>query len=336
VHQQCGSVDPRENKQAKEVEKDKDTFIEQEKFTRERLKAALDEEAANGKDHPLRGGTGGSGRGSGKGGGGGPRGEVIIIPKRKPDFLRKMKQFAEKEYEKEYYKKGTDWFYTQGYGDIMFKDRPKVSIPKKSVYILIDVSGSMDSSVDRETGESLLEYMIGYLPVIAETFSGEVWFISGGILHWNKNSKYYKAGSSNEIRVKLSDYKGKTGIQMSEYYHDVINNTDEAGGGTTFNEEFQALIQIRKKEKHNSPIIALTDGEIDNVVTEYEWPVRSNKMIEGKFPPNTYIMCFQFGLDYLERYGYFEKDRGEGYFSYSKNIQYYNFSKENRFVSRKR
>jgi hypothetical protein len=319
-HQQCGSIEKRINKQNKEGV-DKDTFNEQEKFTRERIKAIMDEEAASGKEHPMRN-TGGYNRGEGDGGGGGPRGEVIVIPARKPDFLRKMKQFAEKEYEKQYYKKGTDWLYTQSYENVIFKDRPKVALPKKSVYIIVDVSGSMDSRVD-SSGQSILEYVIGYLPTIAADFVGEVWWVSSGILRWSDGPDKGKPAIS-----PLSSFKGKSGSDMTKFYKRV-QNAKGAGGGTTFNVEFQTIQKIREKEGHNAPILALTDAYIDDTIVKYEWPVGSKTIITGKLPPNTYMMCFEDGVDYLKNnYG---EDQREGYLSYIKNIQYYNFSKENRF-----
>lgn len=318
-HQQCGSVEKRINKQNKEGV-DKDTFNEQEKFTRERIKAIMDEEAASGKEHPMRN-TGGYNRGEGEGSGG-PRGEVIVIPARKPDFLRKMKQFAEKEYEKQYYKKGTDWLYTQSYENVIFKDRPKVALPKKSVYIIVDVSGSMDSRVD-SSGQSILEYVIGYLPTIAADFVGEVWWVSSGILRWSDGPDKGKPAIS-----PLSSFKGKSGADMTKFYKRV-ENAQGAGGGTTFNVEFQTIQKIREKEGHNAPILALTDAYIDDTIVKYEWPIGSKTIITGKLPPNTYMMCFEDGVDYLKNnYG---EDQREGYLSYIKNIQYYNFSKENRF-----
>lgn len=317
-HQQCGSVEKRINKQNKEGI-DKDIFNEQEKFTRERIKAIMDEEAASGKEHPMRN-TGGYNRGEGEGSGG-PRGEVIVIPARKPDFLRKMKQFAEKEYEKQYYKKGTDWLYTQSYENVIFKDRPKVALPKKSVYIIVDVSGSMDSRVD-SSGQSILEYVIGYLPTIAADFVGEVWWVSSGILRWSDGADKGKPAIS-----PLSSFKGKSGSDMTKFYKRV-QNAKGAGGGTTF-VEFQTIQKIREKEGHNAPILALTDAYIDDTIVKYEWPIGSKTIITGKLPPNTYMMCFEDGVDYLKNnYG---EDQREGYLSYIKNIQYYNFSKENRF-----
>lgn len=318
-HQQCGSVEKRVDKQNKEGA-DKDIFNEQEKFTRERIKSIMDQEAASGKEHPMRN-TGGYNRGEGEGSGG-PRGEVIVIPTRKPDFLRKMKQFAEKEYEKQYYKKGTDWLYTQSYENVIFKDRPKVALPKKSVYIIVDVSGSMDSNVD-SSGQSILEYVIGYLPTIAADFVGEVWWVSSGILRWSDGADKGKPAIS-----QLSSFKGKSSSEMTKFYKRV-QNAKGAGGGTTFNVEFQTIQKIREKEGHNSPILALTDAYIDDTVVKYEWPIGSKNMITGKLPPNTYMMCFEDGVEYLKKnYG---EDQREGYLSYIKNIQYYNFSKENRF-----
>jgi len=145
---------------------------------------------------------------------------------------------------------------------------------------------------------------------------------------------------------------------MTKFYARV-DNAEGAGSGTTFNEEFQMIIDIREgrvdrdielfKEKklekkvekiikrpeslkriHNAPIICLSDAEIDTVYTKYEWPIGSNKIIKGRIPPNTYMMCFENGIKYMKREGYFEDER-PGYLSFSKNIQYYNLSKENRF-----
>lgn len=319
LHQQCGSVHKRTEKQNKEGV-DKDIFSEQEKFNRERIQAIIDEAVASGKDHPLKGGSGGRGEGRG---GGAPKGELITIPMRKPEFLRKMKQFAESEYEKQYYKKGTDWLYTQAYGDIVFKDRPKVSLPRKSVYILVDVSGSMFGDFDG-TGKSLLEHLIGYLPTIAQDFVGEVWWMSSGILVWETGPDKGK-----EARTPLSYFKGKKGLELTNFYKQVLA-AEGAGGGTVFNVEFQALQRIREAEGHNAPIIALTDGEIDQSATEYAWPVGSNNKIKGKLPPNTYMMTDPNGISYLKRY-YNEQDHKEGFFSVSKNIQYYDVTEDGKY-----
>lgn len=323
-HQQCGSVEKRSDKQNKEGV-DKDIFNEQEKFTRERIKSIMDQEAAAGKDHPFKT-SGGGGRGEGQGSGG-PRGEVIVIPTRKPEFLRKMKQFAEKEYEKQYFKKGTDWLYTQSYENVVFKDRPKLALPKKSVYIIVDVSGSMSSMVD-STGQTVLEYVIGYLPTIAADFVGEVWWVSDGILRWSDGKDKGRPAIS-----PLSSFKGKSGTEMTKFYKRV-EDAEGAGGGTTFNVEFQTIQKIREKEGHNAPILALTDAFIDDTVIKYEWPVGSKKMITGKLPPNTYMMSFGSGVTYLKNnYG---EDQRPGYLSYIKNIQYYDLSTENRFKSKSR
>ena len=319
-HQECGSVDKRSEKQNKEGV-DKDTFNEQEKFNRERIQAIIDEAIASGKDHPLR--SGGSGRGEGRGSSAAPKGELITIPMRRPEFLRKMKQFAESEYEKQYYKKGTDWLYTQAYGDIVFKDRPKVSLPRKSVYILVDVSGSMFGDFDG-SGKSLLEHLIGYLPTIAEDFVGEVWWMSSGILIWETGPDKGK-----EARTPLSFFKGKKGVELTKFYQQVLD-AEGAGHGTVFNVEFQAIQDIREEEGHNAPIIALTDGYIDYSAIEYAWPLGSNNRIKGKLPPNTYMMTDPSGIRHLKEY-YNEEDAKTGFFSVSKNIQYYDVTEEGKY-----
>ena len=322
-HAHCGGNSKRNDKQGKSVEDD-ELFNEKEKFIRETIKSIMDEEAANGRDHPMRNAGGGK-AGTGKGGEGqGPRGEMIVIPERQPEFLRKMKLFAEKEYERTRSKKDTDWLYTQGFeGDIFFKDKPKVSQPKKSVYIIIDVSGSMYSNVSG-TGQNILEYVVGYLPTIAKDFSGQVWWISSGVLEWTTGPKKGKP-----LISELTDFRGKSGSEMSKIYSYLMANSKGGGGGTTFKDEFQAMIDLRKKEKHMAPIICLTDAYIDTTVTTYEWPRGSNNIIKGKIPPNTYMMCFSSGVKYLiDNYG---EDIRPGYLSFEKNIQYYNLSKENRF-----
>jgi hypothetical protein len=94
--------------------------------------------------------------------------------------------------------------------------------------------------------------------------------------------------------------------------------------------EFQAIQDIREREDHNAPIIALTDGEIDQSAIEYIWPLKSKNRIVGKLPPNTYMMTDPNGISYLKRY-YNEQDAKTGFFSVSKNIQYFDVTENGKY-----
>jgi hypothetical protein len=247
-----------------------------------------------------------------------------------------MKQFAESEYEKQYYKKGTDWVWS-GSGmfndSVFFKDRPKVSVPKKSLYLLVDVSGSMFGDFDGR-GNSLLDHLVGYLPVIAKDFSGQVWWMSNGILHWQKGTGYNLDPSidGKEAKSELSLFKGMDAAKASMYLRQV-KGARGAGGGTTFNHELQLIQALREKEKNNAPIICLTDGEIDNVITRYSWPVGSKDKVDGKLPPNTYFMTDPNGISYMKSEGYSEDPRPD-YFNYEKNIQYYDVTENGKYKTK--
>ncbi len=335
-HHNCGSVDKRSEKQKEQFEKDPDAFREEEKFIRDRIKSIMEEAASRGVEHP---GMQSRGRGEGKGSGISSTAKLVPIPMRKPEFLAKMKDFAEAEYEKERSKKDTDWLYTQSYENIVFKDRPKISIPRKAIYILVDVSGSMFGDFGG-TGKSLLEHLIGYLPTIADDFVGQVWWMSDGILKWKKfedshsyyKEDYYKLDSNmvpgKEAINDLSFFKGKKASELSNFF-ECIKGAEGSGGGTVFNVELQVIQNITEKEGHNSPIICLSDGYIDSVKTEYTFPIGSKNKVIGKLPPNTIFMTDPSGLDYMNKY--YSDDPKKGYFDYGKNIQYYDITDKGKF-----
>jgi len=300
----CGSNAKRSDKQKSSDPVERDKIEQQAEIKRKQIEEILQKAAEEGHEHVFtqRGrGTGGKNQASSA-----PQGDAVPIKMRKPEFLRKIAKFASKEYEKEYYKKGVDWFYTQGFGDIMFKAKPKISVPQKFVYIMVDVSGSMFGDFDG-TGKSLLEHLLGYLPVIAEEFKGQVWWISNGLLEFQDGSPGI---------TLLSDYKGMSTIKQSEYF-DKVKNAKGAGGGTTFAVELQAVQDLRegkmpdvvkealkgkllkmigKPQKHMASIIMLTDSYIDNPETEYTW---KGKTVIGNLPPSTIVMTDEQGCKYM-------------------------------------
>ena len=328
AHTSCGSRTKSDDKQKEFSDKSPDEFEFDEEYMRERLQKIIEKAIEDGVDHPFVESARSRGEG-GKDRASAPTGEAIFVPMRKPEFLEKMKDFAESEYEKEYFKKGTDWFNTQYYGQ-QFKDRPKISVPRKAVYIMVDVSGSMFGDFSG-TGKSLLEHIIGYLPTIAdEEFVGEVWWISSGILHWQKGEGYrLEEGEEGKPAItQLSFFKDKDSVELSMYFKKV-QGAKGSGGGTTFNKELQAVQLIREEEGHNAPIIVLTDGFIDSVKTEYTFPIGSGNKIVGKLPPNTYFMSDPSGITYMKTY--YSDDPSEGYFDVEKNIQYYDITENGRF-----
>jgi hypothetical protein len=327
-HTSCGSRTKSDDKQKEFSDKSPDEFEFDEEYMRERIMKIIEKASEEGSDHPFVQGFGGRGTG-GKDSAGAPTGEAIFVPMRKPEFLEKMKDFAKREYKKKYFKKGTDWFNTQYYGQ-QFKDRPKVSVRKKSIYIMVDVSGSMFGDFGN-TGRSLLEHIIGYLPTIAEEdFVGEVWWISDGILKWQKGNgfKLEEGEEGKPAITPLSFFKDKNDVELSMYFKKV-QGAKGSGGGTTFNVELQLVQDIREKELHNAPIIVLTDGIIDSVKTQYTFPEGSGNKITGKLPPNTYFMTDPGGIKYMKNY--YSDDAREGYFDYDKNIQYYDITENGKF-----
>jgi hypothetical protein len=183
-------------------------------------------------------------------------------------------------------------------------------------------------------GNSLLDHLVGYLPVIAKDFSGQVWWMSNGILHWQKGTGYNLDPSidGKEAKSELSLFKGMDAAKASMYLRQV-KGARGAGGGTTFNHELQLIQALREKEKNNAPIICLTDGEIDNVITRYSWPVGSKDKVDGKLPPNTYFMTDPNGISYMKSEGYSEDPRPD-YFNYEKNIQYYDVTENGKYKTK--
>lgn len=121
------------------------------------------------------------------------------------------------------------------------KEREKKLLKQKSLWILLDVSGSMFSYSYH--GKSILELLASYIPVIAGQFEGELWQVD--------------EGAPNKI-IKLEDVRG-----------DEIRELDvRGGGGTDFNEAFRLL--AKKKEEISERIggeadfmtILFTDAEV--------------------------------------------------------------------------
>ncbi len=123
------------------------------------------------------------------------------------------------------------------------KEREKKLLKEKSLWILLDVSGSMFSYSYK--GKSIIELLASYIPPIANQFEGELWQID--------------QGSANKI-IKLEDLRG-----------DDIRNLGmdiRGGGGTDFDEAFRQL--ARKKEEISEKIggeaefmtILFTDAEV--------------------------------------------------------------------------
>lgn len=300
----CGGNKKRNDKNQSDDPIERDKQEQEAAIARKQIEEILQKAAEEGHTHIFRPASRGTG---GKGVEGAPKGDIVPIKMRKPEFLKKIKDFASKEFEKEYYKKGTDWFYTQAYGDILFKDKPKISVPQKFLYLMVDVSGSMfwGSGFD---GKSLLEHLIGYLPVIAEDFKGQVWWISDGLITF--------ADGSPGITL-LSDYKGMSAADQSAYFKKV-QNAKGSGGGTTFGVELQAIQDLRegkidplvkkalgkklnivigKASKHMAAIIMLTDSEIDDAHIKYNW---KGTDIVGGLPPSTVVMTDTHGCEYIK------------------------------------
>ncbi len=318
----CGSSNERDNKKGNTGESDL-VRAQKEQLIREQILQAIDEANAAGAEHPLR--QSGSSRGEGKGSGG-PQGTIITIPMKKPEFLKRLREFAKKEFEKKYYKKGTDWMYSQAYNDIFFKDRPKVAFPKKAVFIVVDVSGSMFGDFDG-TGKSLIEHLIGYLPTIAgEGFAGEVWWASDGIVHWSDEFITNKKTGKKEPAPAITPvkfFKDKTPFELARFY-ERVKKASGTGGGTTFSVEFQTIQDLREIEKHMIPIICLTDGYIDTVKTKYTW---DGKVITAGLPPNTIMMTDPSGKAYLkEMYN-------EDFTDKSKRIELYDVTENGKYKS---
>lgn len=302
----CGSNAKRNDKQKNETPEERDKIEQQAEITRKQIEEIIQKASAEGHKHIFSGAARGTG---GKGEYNGPQGDAIPMRMRKPEFLKKIMSFASKEFEKEYYKKGTDWFYTQGYGgNILFKGKPKIAVPQKFIYIMVDVSGSMFGNFDG-TGKSLLEYLLGYLPVIAEDFKGQVWWISDGLIE-------FKDGSPGI--TLLSDYKNMSVEKQSAYFRK-IKDARGSGGGTTFAVELQAVQDLRegkinrvvkdalkgtwlkmigKPQKHMASIIMLTDSFIDEPRTRYEW---KGKTVTGNLPPSTIVMTDTEGCRYIRK-----------------------------------
>lgn len=349
----CGSDRIRSDKKDEEKEKNPDEYNEEVNYITERIRTIMEEaEESSGKESPILPRKGKAGKG-GKGSIGATD-NLVPIPMRRPEFLDMMKDFAEKEYEKERTKKDTDWLYTQSYDNITFKDRPKVSIPKKAVYILVDVSGSMFGDFDG-TGTSLLEHLIGYLPTIAEDFEGEVWWMSSGILEWKEGSKctleigeseithtvVNADGSTETISVpemkpgtpainNLAFFRDKDSVELSNFFN-CVTSAKGSGQGTVFDAELQNIQTFRREaEGNNAPIICLTDGIVDPIYVKYIYPMDSENMVEGRLPPNTIFMTDLPGILYMQENGYSE-DPSEGYFDYEKNIQYFDITENGKY-----
>lgn len=121
------------------------------------------------------------------------------------------------------------------------KEREKKLLKQKSLWILLDVSGSMFSYSYH--GKSIMELLASYIPVIARQFEGELWQIDQGA-----PNKIFKLEDLNGNEIKELEIRG--------------------GGGTDFNEAFRLL--AKKKEEISEQIggeadfmtILFTDAEV--------------------------------------------------------------------------
>lgn len=121
------------------------------------------------------------------------------------------------------------------------KEREKKLLKQKSLWILLDVSGSMFSYTYH--GKSIIELLASYIPEIAKSFEGELWQID--------------EGAPNKI-IKLDDLRGE----------DIKDIEIRGGGGTDFNAAFKLL--AKKKEEISEQIggeaefmtILFTDAEV--------------------------------------------------------------------------
>lgn len=99
------------------------------------------------------------------------------------------------------------------------KEREKKLLKQKTLWLLLDVSGSMFGYSYK--GKSILEILASYIPVIAGSYEGELWQID--------------EGSPNKI-IKLEDLRSD----------DIRSLQVSGGGGTDFNNAFKLL--KKKKE----------------------------------------------------------------------------------------
>lgn len=296
----CGSTNKRDEAQ-KGQDQTIDDIINQ-KEARDRLLEAIKNAEDKGQYSPVTS----SGRGTGTKGQESTGGaDVVVVPrKRVPRWFKEIKDFASREYEREYYKSGVDWLYTQTFESIVFKDKPKVAVPQKFIYVLVDVSGSMTWSVKTD-GTSLLENLLSFLPLLAEQYKGEVWFFSDGIVE-------FKDGTLGIL--KLEDYKDADALKQAELYQK-IKSARGFGGGTTFDTELQAMQYDRegntekqkslynkasgksaksgKKKKygdkaHQASIIIFSDADFGRVNIEYK--DQEGKYIRNGMPPSTILV----------------------------------------------
>ncbi len=280
----CGSDQRRQEKQVtsgspEDADRRRDKYREAIDKIQEKIQEAEERGIPN---NPY----GGYARGEGKEG---APSEYTPLPmeKPRPAFLDEIMDFAEKGYQKDYTKKGTDWLYSEAFDyDVFFKDRPKVAVPGKWLFLMVDCSGSMLGDFDGN-GKSLLEHLVAYLPTIARDFEGEIWWVSDGIITF----------PDGELgRQDLSQFRNADIYDLQKLYDNVVSSKN-FGGGTTFAVELQAAVKIREEEGHDAAIVLLTDSYIDSVQTKYIW---KGEHVTGQLPPNTVIMTNTAGKKYMD------------------------------------
>lgn len=155
-----------------------------------------------------------------------------------PEWIKKIdteaKLFFRRGKTKEYYDEES---LTRG---VPRRKKVKKYKREKSLFVLLDVSGSMWSGTWR--GVPLIELMIRFFPAIANQFEGELWEVDYG---------------SPSVIIPLKQLRGSAVKEMSLH----------GGGGTNYDESF-ALINDKKKllglegKTADFMTIVFTDGDV--------------------------------------------------------------------------
>lgn len=235
----CGSVEASAENQEEDLD-----FMD-DMAANEVIQEIEDEVAEKGgESHPFRGGQ------PGKGNTGSSDFELDIPEvKRLPAWVKLIREFAQREFEKEKGKKEFDAPLSFSYG---FTQRGKVKAPefRKHMYIMADVSGSMMWDV-KGTGESLLEQLLAFIPRLTKDYTAELWFVSSGLLT--------KEDGSDAIYTP-NELDDLTQAEFLEFLDKAQKETGW-GGGTSFTRPFEQMLEQRKEDGDEGVVIALTDTD---------------------------------------------------------------------------
>lgn len=246
----CGSIDASMDKQEGDLD------LEDSIDADEAIKQIEDEVAKKGGDkHPFRATEPGTGEGGGD--------YVIALPEIQstPAWVRLIREFAEKDFDKVKGKKEFDAPFSFAYG---FVQRGKVRAPefRQHMYIMADVSGSMMGGVVGE-GDTLLEELLAFIPKLTEDYSIELWFVSNGLLK--------KENGDDAIYTprELED------MNNEEFAKWLVEKSQEVpmGGGTSFDQPFEQMLEERKESDTEGVVVALTDTDFRTK------PIPKNTMI---------------------------------------------------------